>query len=124
MRRSPAFVVLALALGAGCITPTIPIPPPDPTEIMVHVTVTNGVSKASFTYPVQPNYCNGIVYLYDRNAQAGIIHAVNTNCSIGPLELQAAIGDNVDVSVQRPDQTVSTCVVLREGAQDPTQYCQ
>jgi hypothetical protein len=123
MRRSAASVVLALAF-AGCITPTIPIPPPDPTEMTFHISTVNMLSTATFTYPVQHNYCGGVVYLYDRNCQCGVIHAVNPSCSIGPVEMQATIGDSVDVTVQRPDQTVSTCVVLREGAQDPTQYCQ
>ena len=53
-----------------------------------------------------------------------MIHDVNPDDSIGPISMAAALGDQVVVSVQVGDQTFSTCVVLREGAQDPTNYCQ
>jgi hypothetical protein len=35
----------------------------------------------------------------------------------------AAIGNQVVVSFQREDQTVSSCVHLREGAQSALDYC-
>jgi hypothetical protein len=37
--------------------------------------------------------------------------------------MRADVGDEVVVSFQRDDQTVSTCIRLREGSQSSTDYC-
>jgi len=115
--------LLAAALAAGCITPSIPIPPPDPTEMMFHFTTVDMVSHATFTYPPDTNYCGGVSYLFDRELGSGVIHTVNSDCSVGPLEMAASPGDNVDVTIETNAQTASTCVVLQEGAQSPNVAC-
>ncbi|HUJ58493.1 MAG TPA: hypothetical protein VLX92_08375 [Kofleriaceae bacterium] len=121
--RHLAFAAL---LGvAGCITPSIPIPPPDPTEMMFHLTVTDTVSSAVFTYPATQNYKNSVAYVFDRDTGQGVFQDTNVDGSIGPtLPLPAAAGDNVVVTIESGSQTVSTCVVLREGTQDPNAFCQ
>ena len=125
MRRLATIAVIAALLGlVGCITPSIPIPPPDPARMTFNVTVVDLKSSAVFAYPIEHNYKNGIAYLYDRTLRGGVIHDVNPDDSIGPIGLPASLGDQVVVSVQVGDQTISTCVVLREGAQDPNSYCQ
>jgi hypothetical protein len=36
----------------------------------------------------------------------------------------AVLGNEVLVTVQRPDQSESTCVVLQDGTQDPNSQCE
>jgi hypothetical protein len=125
MRRlSSLATVVALAL-ASCITPTIPIPPPDPTAMTFHLTGDVNATTATFSYPRETNYCNGTLYLYDRDQHHGVIQAANVDCSLGPTQPMAAVaGDQVDVTVQVGSQAVSTCVRLREGMPSTTEYCQ
>ena len=120
MRR----LIFLIVLG-GCVTPTIPIPPPDPAKMDFQVTVTGTESTAVFQYPPTTSYKGGISYLYNRALGQGLIWACNPDGSIGPTgPLTAHVGDEIVVSVQVNDQTDSSCIVLRNGAQDPTQYCQ
>ena len=122
MRRlALAFVVVAAF--AGCITPSIPIPPPDPSEMMFHFSIDAGVSHVSFNYPANSEYCGGVAYLYDHNVGAGIIKNVNGDCTTGPIEMTANMGDAVDFSVQTHAQTISTCVLVQEGLQSPANEC-
>jgi hypothetical protein len=121
--RALSFATLLALASAGCITPTIPIPPPDPTEMMGHFTVVGSVSTVSISYPTDHNYCGGIAYLYDRALQSGVIHAVNGDCSVGPLVMPATTNDPADFTVQVGQQTVSTCVRLQEGAQSAADFC-
>ncbi len=37
--------------------------------------------------------------------------------------LAAAVGEQIIVSFQREDQTASTCIRLREGAQSANDFC-
>ena len=79
---------------------------------------------ASFSYPPNVNYIDSIVIVYNRNKGKGVIEDAHADGSVGPTDpLPAQIGDEVVVSFQRDDQTVSTCVRLREGAQSSTDYC-
>jgi hypothetical protein len=117
-----AVVGLGLAL-AGCVTPSIPIPPPDPARMTFTVT-TEPDSAAVFTYPAEANYGGAIVYVYNRDLGVGIIEQARADGSVGPTRPVAArIDDQLIVSFQLDDQTVSRCIRLRDGIQDPNAYC-
>jgi len=117
---------LLLLIGlAGCITPSIPIPPPDPAEMQFHLTTTDNVSSAVFNYPPHDAYRGASAYVLDQRTNQGVFQLANDDGSIGPtLSLPAMLGDQIVVSIQNTEQTVSACVVLKEGAQDPNVYCQ
>ncbi len=121
MRRFSVIVALGLA---GCVTPSIPIPPPDPAMMSFHLTTVGTSTTAVLMYPATDAYKNGIAYVYNRSLGTGVIQACHPDGSIGPTEpTPASLGDNIVVSVQVGDQTESSCIVLQEGAQDPTHYC-
>ena len=126
-RSSPAIAsagLLAGFLASGCITPSIPIPPPDPALMTFLVTGDGASSTATFTYPADINYRESIVFVYNRDRGLGIIEATRPDGSVGPTQpVKAAIGEQIVVTFQREDQTVSTCVRLRNGAQSATDYC-
>ena len=124
MRLASLLVVASLGL-AGCITPSIPIPPPDPAEMSFHLTTTGSASSAVFTYPAHDAYKGSTAYILDQKTGQGVFQVANGDGSIGPtLPLPASLGDQVVVTIQNTDQTVSACVVLQEGAQNPNVYCQ
>lgn len=128
--RPPRLALLGLALVAAmglgaCVTPSIPIPPPEPTSMTFSVqTDGNGeVTSASLEYPATENYKGGIAYVYNRTLGVGIIQDVNADGSIGPTTPVAAhLGNSLVISIENDDQTVSTCVLLREGT--PSSVCQ
>lgn len=114
---------LVVALGA-CITPSIPIPPPDPAQMQFHFSGDANNRYASFSYPPNVNYVGAIVIVYDRNKGKGVIQDADADGGVAMTDpVRADVGDDVVVSFQRDDQTVSTCVRLREGAQSATDYC-
>jgi hypothetical protein len=132
MRRSSlaaagaCFVTAFLAglVVPGCITPSIPIPPPDPGLMTFVVTGDGASSAATFAYPADTNYRESIVFVYNRDRGLGIIEATRPDGSVGPTQpVKAAIGEQIVVTFQREDQTVSTCIRLRNGAQSSTDYC-
>src|SRR4051812_29141363 len=121
-------LVLALVLAGfgvvGCVTPSIPIPPPDPSKMVFTVEMDpNGmVTGASLTYPPTDSYKGGVAYVYNRTLGHGVIEQVNTDGSIGPTAVVAAsTGNQIVFSVENDEQTVSTCVLLKDGA--PNSYC-
>lgn len=122
MRR---FAVLIVLLGfAGCVTPSIPIPPPDPSKMAFTVGTDAGgmIVSASLRYPSTTSYHGGLVYVFNRSQGKGIIELVNPDDSIGPTTpVAAAAADQLVISVESDEQTVSTCVLLQEGA--PSSYC-
>ncbi len=124
--RSPAAiagVLVGLLLG-GCITPSIPIPPPDPVLMTFVVTGDGASSTATFSYPADHNYVGSIVFVYNRDRGLGIIEATRSDGSVGPTQpVNAAIGDQIVVTFQRDDLTVSTCVRLRNGTQSAADPC-
>lgn len=122
MRR--AFgLVLVLGL-AGCVTPSIPIPPPEPALMTFTVTVEGDLSTASFAYPAKADYADAVVYLYNRDQGLGIIERARPDGSVGPTRpVPARLDEQIIVSFQLEDQTVSRCIRLREGTQDPNNYC-
>jgi hypothetical protein len=121
--RLAGAAVLAVVLG-GCITPSIPIPPPDPELMSFAVTGDGADSSATFTYPADVNYRGSIVFVYNHDRGIGIIEAARPDGSVGPTRpVSAALGDQIVVTFQREDQTISTCIRLRNGAQSSTDYC-
>jgi hypothetical protein len=122
MRR--LLLIGLLGAVAGCVTPSIPIPPPDPARMDFTVAGDPGNTHASFSYPPDVNYGDAIVYVFNRDRGTGIIDTARGDGSVGPTApVAAAIGEQIIVSFQRDDQTVSTCVRLREGQQSSTDYC-
>jgi hypothetical protein len=88
------------------------------------VTVEGTNSSAVFTYPPEQNYVDSIVFIYNRDRGGGIIVNAKPDGSVGPTEpVPAAVGEQIVVTFERDDQTVSTCIRLREGAQSATDYC-
>ena len=119
---------LALLIGlvvGGCITPSIPIPPPDPPGCWFEVDGVGGPdSTAVFSYPADVNYQGALVFVFNPDRGIGVIQQANADGSVGPTApLAAAIDEQLVVTFQRDDQTVSTCIRLRNGNQDPTNYC-
>ena len=122
MRRTS--IAIAGCLASGCITPSIPIPPPDPVLMTFVVTGDGASSSATFAYPANENYRGSLVFVYNRDRGLGIIEATRPDGSVGPTQpVQAALGEQIVVTFQREDQTVSTCVRLRNGTQSSTDYC-
>ncbi|MEJ7603796.1 MAG: hypothetical protein WKG01_38275 [Kofleriaceae bacterium] len=123
MRR--LVLLIGLAVVGGCITPSIPIPPPDPARMLFEVDGIGGpVSTAVFSYPANVNYQGALVFVFNRDRGIGVIQQANDDGSVSPTApLAAAIDEQVVVTFQRDDQTVSTCIRLRNGNQDPTNYC-
>lgn len=123
-RLAVVIGLVGLVGHAGCVTPSIPIPPPDPGQMRFALTVEGGASSAVFEYPANVNYEGAVVFIYNRDRGTGIIEAARPDGSVGPTApVDAALGEQIDVTFQRDDQSVSTCIRLREGAQDPTSYC-
>lgn len=123
MRR---LVYLAVVIGAlgGCLTPSIPIPPPDPAEMSFTLTTVDGASSASFSYPPDDNYKDSTYYIFDHDTGGGVFHVANPDGSIHDLVIEDAVaGHQLVISIEGGAQTVSRCIVLREGAQDPNTYC-
>jgi hypothetical protein len=125
MRRLALAVLVGMVLGAieGCVTPSIPIPPPSPEKMSFTITVTDTISTATFSYPPDMNYEGGTAYLFNHETGMGVFQIVNPDNSIGPMSLGAAVGDQLVITLEAVDQTVSRCIVLREGTQDPNTYC-
>jgi hypothetical protein len=125
MRRLALIALIGLTSSlAGCVTPSIPIPPPDPSSMTFAVTVDPSglIDSASLSYPATENYRGGITYIYNRTLGVGIIQNVNADGSIGPTTpVDAALGNSLVISIETDEQTVSTCVLLREGT--PSNYC-
>ncbi len=120
--------VLLFAVGlvviSGCVTPSIPIPPPDPARMTFSLSGEPNARKASFSYPPNVNFVDSVVFVYNRDLGVGIIEAAHPDGSVGPTAAVAAdVGNQMIVSFQRDDQTVSTCIRLRDGAQSSTDYC-
>jgi len=121
-----AFAALALAVGlAGCVTPSIPIPPPDPSSMTFRIESSGGPdSRASFQYPPEANYSEATVFVFNRDRGVGIIATAALDGSVASTDPVAAdLGDQLVITFERDDQTVSTCIRLREGTQSATDYC-
>lgn len=108
--------VFVAAIGlAGCVTPSIPIPPPDPTRMMF-----DGVDgmdgSVTFSYPADSRYVDSTVFVFNQTQGLGVIASAHDDGSFGPTQaFSAIVGNQIIVSIQREDQTESTCVTLRDG---------
>jgi hypothetical protein len=123
MRRLLLIVGLVVALQS-CITPSIPIPPPDPSQMTFQLQGDVGNTSASFAYPANVNYEESVVFVYNRTKKVGIIEAAHPDGSVGPTAaVRADLADEMVISFQRDDQTVSTCIKLREGSQSGNPPC-
>ena len=121
MRRLAFIALLGLA---ACITPSIPIPPPDPAQADFTITVQdNGTSTASFSYPPDNNYVGATYYLFDHDKGGGVFQLANPDGSMSFLNITANTGDQIVITIEGNEQTVSRCIVLRPGLQDPNTYC-
>jgi hypothetical protein len=123
-RPSLALAIAAVALLGSCITPSIPIPPPDPGKMTFAVRVVGDQSAATFAYPADVNYRDALVFVLNRDRGVGVIDTARADGSVGPTApVAAALGDQMVVTFQREDQTVSTCIRLRDGAQSSDSPC-
>jgi hypothetical protein len=121
--RSLASILIAFGL-AGCITPSIPIPPPDPTEMTFDIDVASPVNTATFSYPPDDRIKDAVVYVFNRDQGEGIILSANADGSVGPTKPFPAMPNNqVVVTFQDGQQSVSTCIRIRQGTQSATAYC-
>ncbi|MBK9032809.1 MAG: hypothetical protein IPL61_16320 [Myxococcales bacterium] len=112
---------VGLTLGA-CITPSIPIPPPEPSSMVFALSPTDGV--ATFSYAAEPNYSGATVYVFNRTAGSGVIATARADGSVGPTApFPAGLGDNVAVTFETDEVSVTRCVVVREGAPSAVEYC-
>lgn len=123
MRRLLLGLAIAIALG-GCVTPSIPIPPPDPAKMMFDVQIVGNDSQAVFAYGPETNYADALVFVFNRDRGVGIIETARPDGSVGPTApVSAALGEQIVVTFERDDQTVSTCVRLRQGQQSSLDFC-
>lgn len=124
MRRPLILAVLVVVALGGCLTPSIPIPPPDAGMMTFRLSGEPGMTGASFEYPPNINYVDAVVFVFNRDRGTGIIDTARADGSVGPTTpVAAALGEQIVVTFQREDQTVSTCIRLREGQQSSTDYC-
>jgi hypothetical protein len=124
LRTLGLLALLWLCGLAGCITPSIPIPPPDPEQMTFEVQVEAGAGSARFAYSASGAYDSATVYIFNRAKGTGVIDTAREDGSVGPtLPFPAELGDQVVVTFEREQQTVSTCVVLRQGRQSSNDIC-
>ena len=122
--RSAVVIVCLVASLTGCITPSIPIPPPDPAKMTFDIDTTAPVNTAVFTYPPEDRIKDAIVFVFNRDQGEGIIVSAHPDGSVGPTKpFPAIVNDQVVVTFQNGDQSVSTCIRIRQGAQSATAYC-
>lgn len=117
--------VLLATLLAGCITPSIPIPPPDPEKMTFDIgTGAAPVGTAVFSYPDDIRIKDAVVYIYNRDQGEGIITTATDQGGVGPTKpFPAVANDQVVVTFQQEDQSISTCIRIKQGSQDPNAYC-
>lgn len=124
--RARVYLLVAslslLCALAGCITPSIPIPPPDPEQMTFDVEV--GAGSAQFSYSPSGAYQGATVYVFNRARGTGVIDTARADGSVGPtLPFPAQLGDSITVTFEREEQTVSTCVTIRQGRQSAADIC-
>jgi len=124
MRNGTLLVVgLVTLLVGSCVTPSIPIPPPSPEKMAFQVFPDQGT--ATFSYPPDVNYVGSVVFVYNQNLGRGIIEQAHDDGSVGPTQpLPAMLGNQIVVTFQHDDQSVSTCIKLRDGQQSSAAACQ
>ncbi|HLL20644.1 MAG TPA: hypothetical protein VK427_00855 [Kofleriaceae bacterium] len=119
-----AIFGLVLLVCTGCVTPSIPIPPPEPSLMTFDITVDGASSTATFAYPAKADYGGAIVYVFNRDQGLGIIEQARPDGSVGPTRpVSARENEQIVISFQLDDQSVSRCIRLRQGPQDPNNHC-
>ncbi len=119
---SSRAVLLLVAIASGCVTPSIPIPPPEPTRMAFTVDVSSGA--ATFAYGTEPHYADAVVYVFNKDRGTGIITTARADGSVGPTQpFPAGLGDNVAITFETDEVSASRCVVVRDGAPSPFDYC-
>ena len=79
---------------------------------------------ATFVYPPDNNYIDAVVFVFNRDRGAGVFESTHPDGSVGPTQpLAAVVGEQIVVSFERDDQTVSTCIRLRNGTQSSLDKC-
>src|SRR5580658_8157096 len=90
-------------LLAGCVSPSIPIPPPDPAMMDFQISG-SGTTEATFEYPPDASYVDGVVYVFDQNLGDGVIEAASPTGAFKQTQpFAATIGDQVIVTIQHED---------------------
>ena len=88
----------------------------------VETDMNGAITSASLSYPATDSYKGGVAYVYNRSLGHGVIEQVNADGSVGPTApVAATAGNQIVFSIENDEQTVSTCVLLKDGA--PTSYC-
>ena len=123
--RAFALALLSVALGGGCITPSIPIPPPDPTRMTFDIGAdATAPGTATFSYPADDRIDGAVIYIYNRDKGEGIITTARADGSVGPSKpFPAVLHDQVVITFQEGEQSVSTCLRITQGSQSATAYC-
>lgn len=79
---------------------------------------------ARFSYAPTGIYNGALVYVLNRTKGTGVIDTARADGGVGPtLPFPAVAGDQVVVSFQREEQTVSTCLAIRQGRQTAADIC-
>src|SRR5690606_41152774 len=98
MRRWILGLVATAALAgslAGCLAPTVPIPPPEPERISFSLDVEAGTAR--FSYQPTADYSGAVVYVFNRDAGAGVIVTADPDGAVPPSPpFPAQEGDEVD----------------------------
>ncbi len=82
------------------------------------------VGTAVFSYPPDDRIKDAIVFVFNRDKGEGVILSAAHDGSVGPTKPFPAVpNDQVVVTFQDGEQSVSTCVRIRQGSQSATAYC-
>jgi hypothetical protein len=120
MRRLtlPCLIVAIAAGLASCITPSIPIPPPDPEAMDFDVDLELGAASFRYDRPYA-HYADAIVYVWNRDAESGVIVRANADGTVDPTPpFPAEVDDRIAITFETAAGLLSTCVILRAGRPD------
>jgi hypothetical protein len=116
-----ASLLIVAGLG-GCITPSIPIPPPEPMAMTFALDLQ--AESATFSYRATDRYALALVYVFNDTRGVGVIDTAREDGSVGPTApFPAAVGEQVVVTFEVEDTSVSRCVILREGTPSAFDSC-
>lgn len=111
-----------MALAGACITPSIPIPPPEPSAMTFAPNPDDGT--ATFAYRPTERYANAKVYVFNADQGEGIITTARPDGGVGPTQpFPAIVGNQVVITFETPDDTVSSCVRVTDGTPNALDVC-
>lgn len=117
-----ASILSILGAANSCVTPTIPLPPPEPEKVSFELDAAAGT--ATFSYAVDPDYAEAVVYVFNASRGRGVITTADHEGRVGPTDpFPAAAGDRIEIVFEKDDQRAGLCVLLRQGPSDPSQRC-